>query len=145
MPHYSLLCIYPLLYFMQDEDVVEKDAENEKTDDDGRIKHNRLQFLHTCPFTQFLHRPKNGNKIFSKITFFAQFSDDHVLHLVNFLDPESKKAIFNIKYPKIFQKRSETNPEATLASMETLEDKLDTPNDGMENVKLEMVSEHEQT
>lgn len=29
--------------------------------------------------------------------------------------------------------------------METLEDKLDTPNDGMENVKLEMVSEHEQT
>lgn len=82
MAHYSLLCIYPLLYFMQDEDVVEKDAENEKTDDDGRIKHNRLQFLHTCPFTQFLHRPKNGNNFFSKITFFTHFSDDPVLHLV---------------------------------------------------------------
>lgn len=41
----------------------------------------------------------------------------------------------------MFKKRVETNPEATLASMETLEDKLDTPNDGMENVKLDMETE----
>lgn len=41
-------------------------------------------------------------------------------------------------YPKMFQKRSTGAAEATLASMETLEDKLDTPNDGMENVKLDV-------
>lgn len=45
--------------------------------------------------------------------------------------------MFNVKYPKMFQKRTAA-AEATLASMETLEDKLDTPNDGMENVKLDM-------
>lgn len=38
----------------------------------------------------------------------------------------------------MFQKRSAGAAEATLASMETLEDKLDTPNDGMENVKLDV-------
>lgn len=38
----------------------------------------------------------------------------------------------------MFQKRSGSATEAALASMETLEDKLDTPNDGMENVKLDM-------
>lgn len=43
----------------------------------------------------------------------------------------------NVKYPKIFQRQSAKDQEATLASMETLEDKLDTPTDGMENVKLE--------
>lgn len=52
---------------------------------------------------------------------------------------EEKKGIslFNVKYPKIFKKGSSKDAEATLASMETLEDKLDTPNDGMENVKLD--------
>lgn len=44
--------------------------------------------------------------------------------------------MFNVKYPKLFQKNSAT--EAALASMETLEDKLDATNDGMENVKLDM-------
>ncbi|RVE48414.1 hypothetical protein evm_006975 [Chilo suppressalis] len=101
----------------KDEDDIQKDTENEKTDEEPKIKHNRLQFLHTCPFTQFLHKPRNDG------------------------EGGERKRIFNIKYPKVFQKRSEINPEATLASMETLEDKLDTPNDGMENVKLEMDAE----
>ncbi|CAG9791893.1 unnamed protein product [Diatraea saccharalis] len=98
----------------KDEDEIQKDTENEKTDE-PKIKHNRLQFLHTCPFTQFLHTAKNNG------------------------ENGERKRIFNIKYPKVFQKRSGTDPEATLASMETLEDKLDTPNDGMENIKLEVV------
>lgn len=38
----------------------------------------------------------------------------------------------------MFQKHSASATEAALASMETLEDKLDTPNDGMENVKLDV-------
>lgn len=42
-----------------------------------------------------------------------------------------------VNIPKLFQRKSEKDPEATLASMETLEDKLDTPNDGMENIKLD--------
>lgn len=47
--------------------------------------------------------------------------------------------IFNrFKYPKMFNKRTQKNAEATLASMETLGDKLDPPNDGMENIKLDM-------
>lgn len=52
---------------------------------------------------------------------------------------ETKRGIRlpNIKYPKFLQKKSDKDAEATLASMETLEDKLDTPNDGMENVKLD--------
>lgn len=45
--------------------------------------------------------------------------------------------MFNLKYPKLFQKRSDSNADAALASMETLDDKLDTPNDGMETVKLD--------
>lgn len=42
-----------------------------------------------------------------------------------------------MKYPKLFQKRSDSSAEAALASMETLDDKPDTPNDGMETVKLD--------
>lgn len=38
----------------------------------------------------------------------------------------------------MFQKNSGSAAGAALASMETLEDKLDTPNDGMENVKLDV-------
>lgn len=37
----------------------------------------------------------------------------------------------------MFQKSSST-AEAALASMETLEDKIETTNDGMENVKLDI-------
>lgn len=56
-------------------------------------------------------------------------------------NPEPKRRLNiklpNVKYPKIFQRQSAKDQEATLASMETLEDKLDTPTDGMENVKLD--------
>lgn len=38
----------------------------------------------------------------------------------------------------MFKKRSENAAEATLASMETLEDKVDAANDGLENIKLDM-------
>ncbi|KAL4703398.1 hypothetical protein ACJJTC_011187 [Scirpophaga incertulas] len=96
----------------KDDEEITKDED--KMDDEPRIKRNRLQFLHTCPFTQFLHRAPNDG------------------------ENGQKRAIFNIKYPKVFKKHTVTNPEAALASMETLEDKLDTPNDGMENVKLDM-------
>lgn len=56
-------------------------------------------------------------------------------------EKDRKKGLFNIKYPRVFQKRGSApnNADATLASMETLDDKLDTPNDGMETVKLEPV------
>ncbi|XP_026748174.2 neurotactin [Galleria mellonella] len=104
----------------EEESGLEKDNENEKTDDISKPKRNRLQFLHTCPFTQFLHKPNND-------------SDGNV---------ENKRSFFNVKYPKVFQ-RNMPNAEATLASMETLEDKLDTPNDGMENVKLDMAETEE--
>ncbi|XP_013185565.2 neurotactin [Amyelois transitella] len=102
-----------------DDGAIEKDPDNEKTDEGPKIKHNRLQFLHTCPFTQFLHhRPQQEN-------------DEGA-------EGRKRMGIFsNIKYPKVFQRRTANN-EATLASMETLEDKLDTPNDGMENVKLDV-------
>lgn len=37
----------------------------------------------------------------------------------------------------MLKKNANKDPEAALASMETLEDKLDPNNDGMENVKLD--------
>ncbi|XP_063374764.1 neurotactin [Cydia amplana] len=104
----------------KDDEVIEKDAENEKTEE-SKPKRNHFQFLHTCPFTKFLHHPTQNDK------------DGTIV--------EEKKGIrlpkINVDYQKYFQKRSNKDPEATLASMETLEDKLDTPNDGMENVKLD--------
>ncbi|XP_061706096.1 neurotactin isoform X1 [Cydia pomonella] len=104
----------------KDDEVIEKDPENEKTEE-SKPKRNHFQFLHTCPFTKFLHHPTQNDK------------DGTIV--------EEKKGIhlpkINVDYQIFFQKRSNKDPEATLASMETLEDKLDTPNDGMENVKLD--------
>ncbi|XP_037968114.2 neurotactin [Plutella xylostella] len=101
----------------KDEDGVEKEGDTEKADESAKPRH-RLQFLHACPFTQFMHHPKNEDGT---------------------ENAETKRGIRlpNIKYPKFLQKKSDKDAEATLASMETLEDKLDTPNDGMENVKLD--------
>lgn len=99
-----------------EEAAIEKDTENEKTDDNSKVKENRFQFLQK--FTKFLQHPDNEN------------SEEK--------DKDRKRGLFNIRYPRVFQKRgSAPNNEATLASMETLDDKLDTPNDGMETVKLE--------
>ncbi|XP_049865227.1 neurotactin [Pectinophora gossypiella] len=98
-----------------DEGANEKDGDNDK--DESKPKRHRLQFLHTCPFTQFMHHPQHEN------------GED--------ANERKRGLIFDLKYPKIFQRRSAKDGEATLASMETLEDKLDTPNDGMENVKLD--------
>ncbi|CAH0628972.1 unnamed protein product [Chrysodeixis includens] len=102
----------------KDEEVaIEKDTENEKTDESLKVKENKFQFLQK--FTKFLQHPDNENEN----------------------KEERKKGIFNIRYPRVFQKRGSApnNADATLASMETLDDKLDTPNDGMETVKLEPV------
>ncbi|CAH0717268.1 unnamed protein product, partial [Brenthis ino] len=111
----------------KDEEAIEKETDNdkstEKTDDDSKSKQ-RFQFLQTCPFTKYLQQSPKENE----------------------LDQSGGKkgfGLFNVKYPKLFQKRSASATEAALASMETLEDKLDTPNDGMENVKLDMTDEQE--
>lgn len=69
------------------------------------------------------------------------------MHFTEEDNPEPKRRLNiklpNVKYPKFFQRQSSKDQEATLASMETLEDKLDTPTDGMENVKLDGgVSDH---
>ncbi|KAJ2950717.1 hypothetical protein O0L34_g8979 [Tuta absoluta] len=101
----------------EDEAANEKDGDGEKED---KPRRHRLQFLHTCPFTQFMHHPQNENG--------EGTERKRRINLPN---------LTNLKYPKMFQRRSTKDPEATLASMETLEDKLDTPNDGMENVKLD--------
>ncbi|CAK1578232.1 unnamed protein product [Parnassius mnemosyne] len=105
----------------EDEGGIEKDIEHEKTlektDEDINPKQH-LGFLQA--FTKFL-QPKENDK-----------ENDQKKHF----------GIFNVKYPKMFQKHN-MNQEATLASMETLEDKLDTPNDGMENVKLDLADQEE--
>ncbi|KAI5641959.1 carboxylesterase family domain-containing protein [Phthorimaea operculella] len=100
----------------EDEAANEKDGDGEKEE---KPRRHRLQFLHTCPFTQFMHHPQNEN---------GEGTQRRRLNLPK---------LQNLKYPKMFQRRSTKDPEAALASMETLEDKLDTPNDGMENVKLD--------
>ncbi|OWR53363.1 hypothetical protein KGM_211871 [Danaus plexippus plexippus] len=105
----------------EDEEAIEKDIDNEKahdkSDDETKSKQ-RFQFLGTCPFSQYLHQTANEN------------DGDSAGNKKSF-------GMFNV-YPKIFKKQSASN-EAALASMETLEDKLDTPNDGMENIKLDIV------
>lgn len=46
--------------FMQDEEAaIEKDTENEKTDENSKIKENRFQFLQK--FTKFLQPAENEN------------------------------------------------------------------------------------
>ncbi|XP_075972790.1 neurotactin [Anticarsia gemmatalis] len=97
-----------------DEAAIEKDTENEKTDDNSQVKEHRFQFLNRM--MKFLHQDDGED---------------------NKGDRKKMGGLFNLRYPKVFQKHSANNAEATLASMETLDDKLDTPNDGMETVKLE--------
>ncbi|XP_047989163.1 neurotactin isoform X2 [Leguminivora glycinivorella] len=46
----------------KDDEVIEKDAENEKTETESKPKRNHFQFLHTCPFTTFLHHPTQHDK-----------------------------------------------------------------------------------
>ncbi|XP_063636255.1 neurotactin isoform X1 [Cydia splendana] len=45
----------------KDDEVIEKDAENEKAEE-SKPKRNHFQFLHTCPFTKFLHHPTQNDK-----------------------------------------------------------------------------------
>lgn len=76
------------------------------------------------------------------IKYFLSFQCNSRLYYVSyslFTDDanESKRSLFNLRYPKIFQKHPANSAEAALASMETLDDKLDNANDGMETVKLE--------
>ncbi|XP_072941544.1 neurotactin [Epargyreus clarus] len=107
----------------KDEEAIEKENEIEKSAEKAEDETNakpKFKFLQT--FTQFLHRPQTE-------TDGANQGKKHF-------------GMFNVKYPKMFQKRTAA-AEATLASMETLEDKLDTPNDGMENVKLDMTEPEE--
>lgn len=97
-----------------EEAAIEKDTENEKTDEIPQVKETRFKFLNRV--MKFIHMPENGEE-----------------------NKDGKKlgGLFNLRYSKVFQKHTPDNAEATLASMETLDDKLDTPNDGMETVKLE--------
>uniref|UniRef100_A0A2A4K3X3 Carboxylesterase type B domain-containing protein n=1 Tax=Heliothis virescens TaxID=7102 RepID=A0A2A4K3X3_HELVI len=103
-----------------EEAAIEKETDNEKADESSKAKENKFQFLQK--FTKFLQQPESDNE-----------------------DKERKRGLFNIRYPRVFQKRGSApnNADATLASMETLDDKLDTPNDGMETVKLEPVEVEE--
>ncbi|XP_068627601.1 neurotactin [Battus philenor] len=103
----------------EDESGIEKDLELEKsldkTDEDINPKQH-VGFLQA--FTKLL-QPKDNDR------------DNN---------QQKRLGLFNVKYPKMFKKR-DPNQEVTLASMETLEDKLDTPNDGMENIKLDVDQE----
>ncbi|CAH2063422.1 unnamed protein product, partial [Iphiclides podalirius] len=105
----------------EDESGIEKDTEHEKTlektDEDLNPKQH-LGFLQA--FTKFL-QPKDNDKE---------------------RDQPKRFGIFDVKYPRMF-KKGNTNQEATLASMETLEDKLDPTNDGMENIKLDVADQEE--
>lgn len=48
--------------FQEDESIVEKEVEIQKTEEGVKPKgHHRLQFLHSCPLTSFLHHPKAEN------------------------------------------------------------------------------------
>ncbi|CAB3254154.1 unnamed protein product [Arctia plantaginis] len=96
-----------------EEAAIEKDTDHEKSDESTQVKEPRFQF-------------------FNKMKKFLNHSEDGE-------DKEERKkgGLFNLKYPKVFQKNETDNAEITLASMETLDDKLDTTNDGMETVKLE--------
>ncbi|XP_004927921.2 neurotactin isoform X1 [Bombyx mori] len=102
----------------KDEEEIQKETDICKTDETSKPKGHHLKFLHSCPLTKFMHHPKNEN-------------DEHKEQ------QKTKRSIFNIRYPNFFKKRSPSTAEATLASMETLDDKMDTSNDGLENVKLE--------
>lgn len=52
--------IFKLINLLQDEEAaIEKDTENEKTDDNSKVKENRFQFLQK--FTKFLQHPDNEN------------------------------------------------------------------------------------
>ncbi|KAG6453793.1 hypothetical protein O3G_MSEX008315 [Manduca sexta] len=105
----------------KDEEVIEKESEIQKLEESTKPKTHRLQFLHSCPLTKFLHHPQHENE-----------------------DAKAeRKGLFVLKYPKLFQKRSDSAAEAALASMETLDEKLDPANDGMENVKLEPMETEE--
>ncbi|XP_045533823.1 neurotactin [Papilio machaon] len=105
----------------EDESTIEKDTEHEKTlektDEDINTKP-QIGLLQA--FAKLL-QPKDNDRE---------------------NDQSKRLGIFNVKYPKMFQKRNAAQ-EATLASMETLEDKFDTTNDGMENVKLDVADQEE--
>ncbi|CAK1551704.1 unnamed protein product [Leptosia nina] len=110
----------------KEEEAIENDSEKEKsqdkTVDEGNPKSN-FKFLQGCPFSSFIKKSQNE-------------SDGNA-------DKSRSFGGFTFKYPNIFNKQTRKNAEATLASMETLEDKLDTPNDGMENIKLDMTEPEE--
>ncbi|VVD03414.1 unnamed protein product [Leptidea sinapis] len=110
----------------KDEEAIEKDTENEKgndkVDNETSFK-NHFKFLNSCPFTKKLNKPQNetdGNTSKSKNLY-----------------------MFDLKYSKLFKRQHNKDLEAKLASVETLEDKLDTPNDGMENIKLDITEPEE--
>ncbi|XP_045492309.1 neurotactin [Colias croceus] len=108
----------------KDEEAIEKDTDNEKNQDkaDDDNPKNNFKFLQSCPFSNFLKKPQSDGDG----------------------DVEKKEfVLFNFTYSKMFKKQQQKNAGAALASMETLEDKLDTPNDGMENIKLDVTEPEE--
>lgn len=106
----------------KDEEVA--DDEKEKTEREKPKRHT-FQFLHTCPFTQFLHHARN--------------QDTSNTENANNAESSKSRIVDRIRIPlsNMLKKSTSKDPEAALASMETLEDKLEPSNDGMENVKLD--------
>lgn len=51
----------------QDEDGIEKDPDHQKTEEHKPKIGHRLQFLHSCPLTKFLHHSKNEHGEFTKL------------------------------------------------------------------------------
>ncbi|GBP69706.1 Neurotactin [Eumeta japonica] len=47
----------------KEEEAVASDIDRDKSAEGVKPKRHRLQFLHTCPFTQFLHHPQNQDDI----------------------------------------------------------------------------------
>ncbi|XP_041973528.1 neurotactin [Aricia agestis] len=103
----------------KDEEAIEKD--NEKSADKADEEQPKQLFgVGFCPFMKFLNKePSEGD------------------------NTKKPMGLFKLPYPKLFQKKSTNANEAALASMETLEDKVDAANDGLENIKLDMSDDEE--
>lgn len=109
---------------IEDETNENNDAnELNKSQETGSQKRkSKLRF--SCPFTQFLHSDAEATDTNNETS-----------------ESNTKRRILaGIRLPlagMFRQSEPPKDPEAALASLETLDDKLDTPNDGLENVKLD--------
>lgn len=73
--------IFKKIGYFQEDELIENAAEIQKTEDIPKPKTNRLQFLHSCPLTKFLHHPRNENSMF--ISNVLKFKDSYQFKNVN--------------------------------------------------------------